>query len=478
VFVEALLSKGHECLHLGIGWSVTPVVEEKISTGLAHADWLAVSQAQDADDTVKALAGRVWDWLIVDHYALDARWEKMLRPSCRFLMVIDDLADRPHDCDILLDQNLGRQAMDYAPWTEGGCVTLIGPLYALLRPEFAEWRPFSLSHRAEPELKRVLIGLGGVDQDNATGQVLVGLKRCALPEDCRITVILGPTAPWLDEVRRVAGDLPWPTEVLVNVSDMARLLAESDLAFGAAGGSAWERCALGLPTILLVLADNQWPGALALTASGSAVLLGEATEIRDSLEQTIDQIMKDNMLATMARAAAGIADGGGAGRVVARLEQVDCEKMNVREAVADDEGLLLEWANDPESRKNSFNTNPILPATHHVWFTRRLNNPDTYRIYIIENSTATPVGQVRFERDEREGWETSYLLAPIFRGQGLGSSLLYTALCQFQRACPGAIVTGRVRLENQPSCRIFEKIAFEKRVDEVLGIATYRKVLR
>ncbi len=478
VFEESLLAKGHEYVHLGVSRSAAPVAEEGDSSEPTHAHWLATSQAQDAEDTAEALAGRVWDWLIVDHYALDARWERMLRPYCRFLMVIDDLADRPHDCDILLDQNLGRQATDYAQWVADSCVTLIGPRYALVRPEFAEWRPFSLSRRAEPELKRVLISLGGVDQDNATGQVLVRLKHCALPEDCRITVILGPTAPWLDEVRRVAGDLPWPTEILVNVSDMARLLAESDLAIGAAGGSAWERCVLGLPTVLLVLADNQRPGAVALAASGSASLLGEATEIDDRLAQVISQIIDNNMLATMARATAGIADGEGAGRVVGRLGQADFEKLNVREAAADDEGLLLEWANDWATRKNSFNTNPILPETHHVWFTRRLNNPASYRIYIIENLTATPVGQVRFERDEREGWETSYLLAPSFRGRGLGSSLLDTALCQFQRECPGAIVTGRVRIENQPSCRIFEKIAFEKSVDELAGIATYRKVLR
>ena len=478
VFEENLIAKGHECVHLGVGRSNTQEAEERNTSELTHAHWLATSLAQDAEDTAQALADRVWDWLIVDHYALDARWERKLRPSCRFLMVIDDLADRPHDCDLLLDQNLGRQATDYAPWVAESCVTLIGPHYALLRPEFAEWRPFSLSRRAEPELKRVLISLGGVDQDNATGQVLVGLKHCALPEDCRITVILGPTAPWLDEVRRVASALPWSTEVMVNVSDMARLMAESDLAIGAAGGSAWERCALGLPTVLLILADNQRAGADALAASGSAALLGEPTEIGNSLEQVIGRFIDNKMLAKMARAAAGIADGEGAVRVVGKLEEADFKKLNVREAVPDDEGLLLEWANDPATRKNSFNTNPILPATHHVWFTRRLSNPDSYRIYIIENSTASPIGQVRFERDEREGWETSYLLAPTFRGCGLGSSLLDTALCQFQRERPGAIVTGRVRIENQPSCRIFEKISFEKSVDELAGIATYRKVLR
>lgn len=477
VFEERLIVKGHECLRIGIVRSSTQLAKEETASELTHSHWLSTSLAQDAVDTALALADRVWDWLIVDHYALDARWERALRPSCRFMMVIDDLADRPHDCDLLLDQNFGRQQADYAPWVAENCVTLIGPRYALLRPEFAEWRPFSLSRRVVPNLKRILISLGGVDNENVTGQVLVNLKRCELPTDCSITVIMGPTAPWLEDVRRLAGDLPWSTNVLVNVSEMASLMAECDLAIGAAGGSAWERCALGLPTVLLVLADNQRPGAIALAASGSAVLLGEVTEICDSLERVMGQIIDTNLLARMSRVAAGIADGEGAGRVFDRLGQTDCNNLNVREAVQDDEGLLLEWANDPTTRNNSFNTNHIVPETHHAWFTLRLNNPVSYRIYIIENSAELPIGLVRFELDEQGGWETSYLLAPNFRGRGLGSSLLETALRQFQREFPGAIVTGRVRNENRASCNIFENIAFEKSVNEFVGITTYRKIL-
>ena len=114
--IETLLfSKGHEYVHIGNGSSANSGVGREISSRLAHTHWLSASQTQDADDTVKALADREWDWLIVDHYALDARWESTLTLSCRSIMVIDDLADRHHVCDLLLDQTFGRSTTDYRP---------------------------------------------------------------------------------------------------------------------------------------------------------------------------------------------------------------------------------------------------------------------------------------------------------------------------------------------------------------------------
>ena len=124
-------------------------------------------------------------------------------------------------------------------------------------PEFAALRAYSLQRRARPQLRQLLITMGGVDKDNATGEVLTALRVCPLPADCQITVVMGTTAPWLSEVEQLARDMPWPTRVLVGVNDMARLMAESDLAIGAAGATSWERCCLGLPTAMFVLAENQ-----------------------------------------------------------------------------------------------------------------------------------------------------------------------------------------------------------------------------
>ncbi|HET7775514.1 MAG TPA: UDP-2,4-diacetamido-2,4,6-trideoxy-beta-L-altropyranose hydrolase, partial [Azospira sp.] len=219
--------------------------------GPPYGSWLGVSWSQDAAQTRLALAGMVADWLVADHYALDARWESGMRPVCRHLMVIDDLADRPHACDLLLDQNLGRTPGQYGALVPHGCRVLIGPEYALLRPDFAKYRRDSLMRRQEPALSQLLISLGGVDKFNVAGQVLDALSRLPLPT-CHLKVVLGPHSPWVEQVRQQASAMD-RVEVLVNVDDMAALMAESDLAIGAAGTTAWERCCLGLPTITLVL---------------------------------------------------------------------------------------------------------------------------------------------------------------------------------------------------------------------------------
>lgn len=260
---------------------------------LGHAAWLGTDWKTDADVTRDALGARVVDWLIVDHYALDARWERQLRPACRRLMVIDDLADRSHDCDVLLDQNLGRDAEDYAALVPQHCTCLAGPHYALLRPEFAELREYSLRRREAPVLKQILISMGGVDKDNATSKVLEALRDVSLPQGCRIMVIMGAQAPWLEQVRALAASLSCPTEVRVNIDDMAQVMADSDLAIGAAGSTSWERCCLGLPAIVLVLAENQIESSKALQVDGLAVVVPSATASQAALTEAFTSGLRD-----------------------------------------------------------------------------------------------------------------------------------------------------------------------------------------
>lgn len=282
----------------------------------AHAAWLGATREADAEQCLALLDGRAIDWLVVDHYALDARWERRLRPACRKLMVIDDLADRPHDCDLLLDQNLGRRPEDYADRVPGHCRILAGPVYALLRPEFAALREYSLARRAAPRLERLLISLGGVDKDNVTGRVLEALKDCVLTDGLRITVVMGARAPWIEEVRSLARGMPWATEVRVDVNDMAGLMADSDLAIGAAGGTAWERACLGLPCLLLVLADNQRPGAEALGVAGGVIPLDGGPALAGELRLALERFLDPARLRDMGIAISRVADGLGVGRVV------------------------------------------------------------------------------------------------------------------------------------------------------------------
>jgi UDP-2,4-diacetamido-2,4,6-trideoxy-beta-L-altropyranose hydrolase len=284
---------------------------------LAHAHWLGASWESDAEQTRAALNGRHADWLVVDHYALDQGWERALRGDCNRLMAIDDIADRIHDCDVVLDQNLGRTPIDYAALVPAGCTILAGPRYALLRPEFSALRPYSLQRREMPGMRHLLITMGGVDRDNATGKVLEALRGCALPGDCRITVVMGPHAPWLGQVREQVATMPWTTEVLVNVRTMERLMAESDLAIGAAGSTSWERCALGLPTILMVLADNQRDIARALRDEGAVQMTQQSTLAMD-LERFFATDV-ETTLRMQSQAARSVTSGDGTRLVAAYL---------------------------------------------------------------------------------------------------------------------------------------------------------------
>lgn len=260
------------------------------------------------------------DLLLVDHYGLGIGWEAMLRPAVRRIAAIDDLADRAHDVDLLLDQNLGRRVSDYARLLPPHARRLIGPAHALLRPEFAAARSASLARRTQvTHWRHLLISLGGADPQQATVTVLRALSGCPLPAEATITVVLGALAATREAVTALLPTLPCSTRLLVDVADMAGLLAEADLAIGAAGGSAWERCCLGLPTLLLVLADNQRPGTQALAAAGAALALGALADLPATLPQALMQLAEPGRLQALSAAAAAITDGQGAGRVADAL---------------------------------------------------------------------------------------------------------------------------------------------------------------
>jgi len=288
-----------------------------------HASWLGADWKTDAEQTKVGAGETAVDWLIVDHYAIDARWERALAQNYRRLMVIDDLADRPHLCDLLLDQTFSRAAADYSLLVPADCRLLCGAQFAMLRPEFAAMRSYSIKRRVQPVLRELLISMGGVDMDNATEQVMQALLKCPLPADCRITVVMGVTAPWLKEVRTRAQDMPWPTRVLVDVKNMAQLMADSDLAIGAAGSTAWELCCLGVPNLLVCTAANQRTviGALASVNATARLDRAELSQLDGTPFCAQYAALTENIKA-YAASASRITDGSGASRVFAELASI------------------------------------------------------------------------------------------------------------------------------------------------------------
>ncbi len=318
---EAVRGRGHYVLMLSPAepeLSVTPAENEP-----PHAAWLGTRWEFDAAETLAALAGLEPDWLVVDHYALDYRWESLVSGCAKRLMVIDDLADREHDCDLLLDQNLGRWQSDYDGLVPDRTTRLVGSGYALLRPEFAQARTRSIRARQSRELGNILISMGGADVENVTGDVLRELETIEEIGSFHVTVVMGAACPHVEGVSRQADSMRLDTRIIVNANNMAELMAEADFAIGAAGGSAWERCCLGLPTLLVIMAANQRPGAEALQRAGAALCIGSQESIHETLPSALQKVLMPGALNRMSSAAAAICDGRGAQRVVNALTEVE-----------------------------------------------------------------------------------------------------------------------------------------------------------
>lgn len=369
------------------------------SGALPHAGWLGCNWQRDATETIAAINAQQPDWLIVDHYALDVSWERAVRPFVKRIMVIDDIADRSHDTDMLLDQNLGRLESDYETLVPSACHLLIGTRYALLRPEFARLRHQSLARRSWPRLNHLLIAMGGVDAGNATGAVLDTLPATILPTDCRITIVLGSHAPWREVIREKAANCTWRCELRLDVADMASLLADCDLAIGAAGASAWERCCLGLPSILVVLAANQRGVADALMAAGSGYSIGTTEAIASYLPDALAKVADTRVLTRMSEAAADVCDGRGLERVLKSLCNSETLPLaagcTVRHMTEKDLEQVLRWRNHPDIRCHMYTRHEIGAAEHRAWFEQGLGNPA--RHLLIAETSGQPVGFIQFK---------------------------------------------------------------------------------
>lgn len=283
----------------------------------------ALDEDRDALDSIAYLKTWQPDLVIVDHYSLSSKWETKVNKYCRNLMVIDDLANRRHDCTVLVDQGLNRKKEDYSHLVCDQCNLLIGQYYGMLRQEFSQLRAYSLKRRTPSTMNHILVTMGGTDEPNATGQVLDALAQSNLPKDCLITIIMGSKAPWLNNIKSQANELPWQTRVLVDISNMATLMADSDLAIGAVGGTAWERCCLGLPTLMVILADNQKAGAYALEACGAAQLIGTPDLIKNTLPGILETLLENpQMLSKMSLYARKITNGHGIQNILAEVGKI------------------------------------------------------------------------------------------------------------------------------------------------------------
>ena len=288
---------------------ILPVDKDFQSDDL-YLSWLGATQEQDAKQTIQAIPDNA-DLLIVDSYALDEVWHKQLNPHTKKIMVIDDLADREFDCDVLLNQNLGSQKEDYQGKVPSDCELLLGCDYALLRPEFSELRKQAKKKRKDTkEIKYILISMGGSDKNNVTYDILQQLD-----DDFNVIVVLGGASQHKKMIKEYVKDKSIKVKVIVNADNMAELMLKADLAIGAGGTTSLERCCLGLPTLLCVLSINQRVIAENLENLGAVITVR-------NLQDNLRTILNDFKLwQDMSDKGQNICDGAGVNKVLSKLCQ-------------------------------------------------------------------------------------------------------------------------------------------------------------
>lgn len=294
--------------------------------GVAEEDlyWLGVPLEQEVAEVRDVLSGELGvDWLIVDHYGLDHVWEGAMRRGVERIGVIDDLADRLHDADVLLDQNLcaGLETR-YRGLVPVRCRTMLGPRYALLRPEFAQAKK-ALSTR-DGTIRRVLVFYGGGDAKDETGKALEVFSRLNRQE-ILVDVVVGASNPNLVALRARCERMPKVT-LHVTVSHMAELMARANLALGGGGTATWERCTLGLPTLITTLANNQVPPVSAVAAAGGAWSLGPSETVSvERLASELSRILDSPQeVAEVSRRAMAIMAGHGEGQSLSSVLMEAC----------------------------------------------------------------------------------------------------------------------------------------------------------
>jgi UDP-2,4-diacetamido-2,4,6-trideoxy-beta-L-altropyranose hydrolase len=396
------------------------------------------------------------DLLVIDDYRLDATFEGACRAWADRILVIDDLADRRHNCDVLLDQSPDRRREHYAGLVPAHCELLLGPSYALLDPRFRAKRR---QRRLVGKVERVFVNFGTTDTTNATALALDALDQARL--GAAIDIVLGGMAPHLAALPSRIDTSRMQVALHLDVDDMAALMQRADVAIGAGGVGALERCALGLPSAILTVANNQLANAQALGAAGAAAywgLIGERSV--SDIAAALQRLAADEAgRAAMGAAGLALVDGLGAARVRANcyapLHAKDGRIVSLRQATEADSAAMLEWQSAPGIR--AYARNPAAPAReeHECWLRAKLIDADC--IFNIVMCGDGPVGILRFDRVAgRDASEISILIAADRHGIGIGGCALELG----KRLLPNERIIAAIHSENGASIRMFERAGY------------------
>ncbi len=423
-----------------------------------YAAWLQIDELEDAQECMAQLSNV--DLVVVDHYGIGIKWHQSVKSQYHGkIMVIDDLV-REHAADLIVDQTLLRNPIEYQPLKPVTNV-LSGTDYAIIHPDFAKLHTGALVKSKEFNGRpRVLVSMGGVDAPNATWQVLKTLKR-DFSEPPLVTVLLSTRAPHYQQVKGFAEQEDWVTHIDF-VENMAEFMAQYDMAIGAPGSTSWERACLGIPSIIIALADNQLTICKVLSDAGAAISVDLGSidkDLKSACQQLLvdyDQIRKANL---------ELCDGLGVDRIIENIALLFDDVLQLRCASLKDTQQVFEWQCAPETRQYALNKSVPSLAEHQAWMERKVSNSNDY-FYIIERVNlaqvySEAVGVVRLDMTKSNAYILSIFIAPTHFGKGFAKQ----ALSLLDKQHSSISINAMVLKENTASHALFHRAGYIK-IDE------------
>lgn len=423
-----------------------------------YSEWLSINWGIDASQTKKKLKelSKI-DWLIVDHYSLSKQWELEIKPFVKKILVIDDLAEKQHECDVLLNQNIQDNLINrYDDLVPNRCLKLLGPKYSLLRPDFAnELKKGSL--RGDSKIWRILVSFGGTDPTNETMKSLKAIALLKTP-NIYVDVLLSNLNKNKSQIKAFCLNHENMT-IHQQVQNVAELMNNADLAIGAGGTTTWERCCLGLPSIVVSVASNQEQIAEKMATEGLILYLGKNNKVTsDEIKHSIQLLIQNSYLYKhLSYSSKKRVDGFGTARVHATLFPPTIHLRVVQKA--DKENIFI-WRNSKQVRRFSFNAGKIKRKNHDRWFEGVLK--DERVKLLIGEIEGEPIGVLKYDLNDDQAMVSIYVI-PGKHGMGYGKQLLLKGDEWVHDNYPDiTAIEAEVIAENIPSVKLFLTAGYER----------------
>ena len=394
-------------------------------------------------------------WLVIDGYHFTSDYQRQVKEAGHRLLVIDDMAHFDHYyADVVLNQNINAETLQYScePYTR----LLLGTRYVLLRREFLGWKGWK--REIPPVARKVLVTIGGGDPNNVTLKVINALKKLDI-SDLDVRIVVGPSNPHKEILKNAVLHAPCSMRILQNVENMPELMAWADIAVSAGGSTCWEMAFMGLPSLIITVADNQVGIAEALGKAGAGLDLGWHENISiKQCTQALKEILRDkNKRLCFSEQEQKLVNAKGGQKIIKAML---AGEINLRRAQEHDCELLWKWANDPEARAASFSSLSISWEDHTHWFNSKLNSANCM-IYVATINNGTPLGQIRYDV-KQENAVISISIDSKFRSKGYGAVLIRETSQRLFNESNVRRVHAYVKQDNNASASVFTKAGFKK----------------